>query len=127
MIELVRLNKFQVAGSKFQVCMSAYRIMYMEYKGGNLVGDARIGKVKFSKTGKSLHYNGKTFVRISGFKENYMDVESGESYWISGCKKNGEDRNYGERLPIFIDDDVKEEYWTSIRNMPENKHLNRIN
>jgi hypothetical protein len=68
--------------------------MYMENKGGEaLMGEARIGKVKFSKTRKSIHYDGKTFVRISGFKENYKETESGDYYWISGCKKNGEDRN----------------------------------
>jgi hypothetical protein len=43
------------------------------------------------------------------------------------AKKNGEDRLYGERLPILIDEDAREEYWTKIRNSPENKHLTRIN
>lgn len=111
--------------------MALQRIMYIESKGDSVdkFGDARIGRVKFSKTGKSLHYQGKTFETLSGtgFKSNYFDVETGEHYWISGCKKNGEDRLYGERLPIFIDDDAREEYWTEIRNMPEMKHLTRIN
>lgn len=37
------------------------RIMYIEYKGDGLTGEARIGRVTFSKTGKSVHYHGKTF------------------------------------------------------------------
>lgn len=111
--------------------MARKRIMYIENKNGenNLVGSARIGRVTFSKTGKSIHYDQKTFETLngSGFKANYRDVETGDHYWISGCKKNGEDRLYGERLPIYIDDDAREEYWLEIRNLPENKHLTRIN
>src|ERR1700755_2499892 len=96
------------------------RIMYIEYKGEGLKGDARIGRVVFSKTGQSIHYGNKTFQTLNGrgFKANYRDVETGELYWISGCRKDGADRLYGERLPIYIDDDVRIEYWTEIRNMP---------
>jgi hypothetical protein len=108
--------------------MGQKRIMFIEGKDeGNLTGDARIGLVTFSKTGKSIHYHGRTFERMRGFKANYRDVETGDLYWISGCKENGEDRLYGERLPIFIDEEVREKYWAEIRNLPENKHLTRIN
>ena len=109
--------------------MARTRIMYIECKGDGLIGEARIGRVTFSKTGKSIHYQGKRFEALKGrgFKANYCDVETGEYYWISGCKKNGQDRLYGERLPIYIDDDVKEEYWTEIRGMPEKKDSERIN
>lgn len=97
------------------------RIMYIEYKGGGLTGEARIGRVKFSKTMKSIHYKGKTFLSLkgSGFKANFIEEETRESYWISGCKKDGTDRLYGERLPIFIDEDIQKEYWMTIREMPE--------
>ncbi len=92
----------------------------MEYKGDGLTGEAKIGRVRFTKTKRGLHYNGKTFQKMSipGFKTNYYEVESGEEYWISGCKKDGCDRLYGERLPIYIDEDVRVEYWTEIRNLP---------
>jgi hypothetical protein len=105
--------------------MARTRIMYLENKSGenDLVGDARIGRVTFSKTGKSIHYDGKTFQTLNGhgFKANYFEVESGDHYWISGCKKDGSDRLYGERLPIHIDEDCVEEYWTVIRNIPNEK------
>lgn len=109
--------------------MARRRVMYIEHKNGpsELTGDARIGRVTFSKSGNSIHYNGTTFVRGNGFKANYFEVGTGNSYWISGCKKNGDDRLYGERLPILIDDDVREEYWVDIRNLPDQKHLARIN
>lgn len=109
--------------------MGRTRIMYIENKSGesDLSGDARIGRVTFSKSGKSIQYKGRTFetLRGAGFKANYFDIESGDNYWISGCKKNGGDRLY-EGLPIFIDDDAREQYWTEIRQLPENKHLTRI-
>jgi len=97
------------------------RIMYIERKAGSLTGDARIGRVTFNKTGRTIFYRDQVFRRIVGgsFKSNYCDETTGEEYWISGAKKKGGDRLYGERLPIVIDDDVREEYWTSIRGMPE--------
>jgi hypothetical protein len=77
--------------------------------------------VKFSKSKKSIHYKSQTFhsLKGAGFKSNYYDVETEEEYWISGCKKDGTDRLYGERLPIHIDSDVQQEYWTEIRNLSE--------
>ena len=104
------------------------RIMYIEYKGNDLVGDARIGRVTFSKTGKSIHYNGKTFQTLKGvgFKSNYFDVETGEEYWISGCRKDGADRLYGERIPTHIDDEIRLEYWTQIRNLPDSVDIKVI-
>lgn len=93
------------------------RIMYIESKGDGLIGPARIGRVTFSKAGATLRYAGREFQRLKGhgFKASYFDVETGEHYWISGPKKDGTDRLYGERLPIEIDEDVREEYWTTIR------------
>ena len=100
------------------------RIMYIECKGSGLTGPARIGRVSFSKTGATLYYRGKEFRSLKGHgsKANYFDVETAEPYWISGCRKDGADRLYGERLPIEIDEDVREEYWTAIRERPENRN-----
>lgn len=97
------------------------RIMYIERKAGELTGEARIGRVAFSKTGKTLAYRDLNFQSLkgSGFKSNYVELESGEEYWISGCKKDGSDRLYGERVPISIDDDVRAEYWRDIRGLPD--------
>jgi hypothetical protein len=95
--------------------------MYIEYKGDGLVGPARIGRVTYSKTGKSLTYRGKEFgsLKGTGFKANFAQVESGEQYWISGCKKDGLDSLYPNL--VEIDDDVREEYWVEIRKKPELK------
>jgi hypothetical protein len=98
--------------------------MYIEFKGDGVSGGkARIGRVSFSKTGRTLYYRGRSFQSLkgSGFKANYFDVESGEEYWISGCKRDGSDRLHGERVAVAIDEDAREEYWTAIRGLPENK------
>ena len=97
------------------------RIMYIESKADGLTGPARIGRVAFSKTGKTIYYRGREFrsLKGDGFKANYYDVATGEEYWISGPKKHGGDRLYGERVPIQIDDDVREEYWSYIREDPK--------
>ena len=102
--------------------------MYIENKSAQpqgqkgVVGPARIGRVTFSKTGKSLYYRGKTFQSLkgNGFKANYYDVDSGGQYWISGPKKNGADGLYGPRQTP-IDEDVREEYWTLIRKKTDKK------
>lgn len=94
------------------------RIMYVEDKTEGLNGPARIGRVTLSKSGQSVHYAGRTFQRLGGhgFKANYFDVETGGHFWISGPQKDGRDRLYdGSTKPVEIDDDVKEEYWTTVR------------
>jgi hypothetical protein len=95
------------------------RIMYIEYKGNDISGPARIGRVTFSKSGRSLYYRGCCFQTLGGrgFKANYFDVTTGEEYWISGCKKDGADRLYSGA--VEIDDDVAEEYWRDIRGQPD--------
>jgi hypothetical protein len=96
------------------------RIMYIENKASGLTGPARIGRVSFSKTGRTLYYDGKSFQSLkgAGFKSNYYDIETGEEYWISGPRKDGADRLYGEPSPVEVDEDVREEYWTQIRGRP---------
>jgi hypothetical protein len=98
------------------------RIMYVESKAESLNGPARIGRVTFSKSGLSIYYKGKTFLRIQGFKANYCDTETFGEYWISGPRRDGKDRLYVSNIPVEIDDDVREEYWTEIRKKPELKN-----
>jgi hypothetical protein len=103
--------------------------MYIENKSAQppgqrgIRGPACIGRITFSKSGKSLHYRGKTLQSLkgSGFKANYFDVETLEHYWISGPKRNGADGLYGSR-PTPIDEDVREEYWVVIRKQPARKN-----
>jgi hypothetical protein len=105
------------------------RIMYIENKTAGppglqgFMGPARIGRVTFSKSGKSIYYNGRTLFSVgkSGYKYNYVDEENRDEYWVSGPRRDGEDGLYGYRATP-IDEDVREEYWTTIRRQPEKKN-----
>jgi hypothetical protein len=95
--------------------------MYIEQKDG-ISGPATIGRVSYSKSGKSVYYRGRLYQSLKGigFKANFFDAETGEHYWISGCKKDGTDRLYSGT--VEIDEDVREEYWTDIRKTPARKN-----
>lgn len=99
------------------------RIMYIESKSDGLTGPARIGRVTFSKTGMTIYYGGKSFrsLKGDGFKENYYDVETGDRYWISGPRRDGNDCLYPG--VVDVDADVREEYWRDIRQQPEFVHV----
>ena len=95
--------------------------MYIEDKSRGLSGDARIGLVSFSRSGRTVYYRGRAFQSLSGAgsKANYFDVETGDHYWISGPRRDGRDRLYGERVPVAIDEDIRRACWTEVREKPE--------
>src|ERR1035438_8293972 len=98
------------------------RIMYIESKAEGLNGPARIGRVIFNRTGRTLSYKGQSFQSLKGhgFKANYRETETGEEYWISGPRRDGLDRLYGKSaLVVEIDEDVREDYWAEIRKKTE--------
>jgi hypothetical protein len=99
------------------------RIMYIQCKG---YSGGRVGRVEFSQTGKTIYYRGRELRTLKGYgyKANYEDVETGDYYWISGCKKKGDDTLYPGT--IEIDEDVREEYWLKIREQPERVHESKI-
>jgi hypothetical protein len=85
------------------------QIKYIELKTGfSDNGPAWIGKVEFSKSGKTIYFNG------HAFKGNghglCSDLETHEIYWVSGVKKNGQDRHWAGNGKIMIDRMVVEEY-----------------
>lgn len=104
------------------------RIMYMENKsvqGFNAIG--RIGRVRFSKSYKTIYYKNHVFHRLGrgGYKVNYYDEATGDEWWISGPHKDGDDRLYGGQRGVEIDEDVAGEYWREIRGMEPPKDLCR--
>ena len=103
------------------------RVMYIECKAQSLNGPARIGRVTFNRTAKTLYYKGRAFQSLkgSGFKANYYDVETHEPYWTSGPHRDGDDRLYVSNIPVEIDEDVRTEYWVEIRKKPDFKSRSR--
>ena len=92
--------------------------MYMELKSGQSDrGPARIGRVSFSASGSTIYYKERKFQTLKGggTGANYFDTETQQEYWISGPKKNGQDRHWAGGGPVEIDDDCADEYWKDIR------------
>lgn len=90
--------------------------MYIEDKSEGMDGPARIGRVTFSKSRRSVQYNGRTFLRVgSGYKYNHIAKDSGDHFWISGPRKDGKDRMNGGSKPVEIEADVEREYWRDLR------------
>ena len=87
-------------------------IKYIELRTGypNQDGPAWIGKVKMSKSGKTIYFNNHAFQKYHGVCANYIDIETGEEYWISSVKKNGCDRHWAGKGKITIDCKVVDYY-----------------
>jgi hypothetical protein len=114
------------------------RIMYIEQKTGDNAGGARIGRVQFSRTGRTLYYRDKAFMPVGGrgiygnyygydraIYEAFVNAELTElrsipgflgEFWISGPKRNGRDQHSCERSgSVQVDEDVADDYWKVIR------------
>jgi hypothetical protein len=48
------------------------RIMYIEFKGDGIAGPARIGRVSFSKSGKSIYYKNKKYETLGVLNQIIM-------------------------------------------------------
>ncbi|MEL6724078.1 MAG: hypothetical protein AAFP81_11915 [Pseudomonadota bacterium] len=93
--------------------MALKRIMFIELKTGFADdGPAWIAKVRFSKSRRSVFFQDKELLSVggSGISGNFVDVKSGEEYWVSGVKKNGQDRHSAGHGPVHIDPSIKTEY-----------------
>lgn len=87
-------------------------IRYIENKSAGHHGPAWIGYVEFSKSGQTVYFNNKALkkLKVPGISGNHFDIETGEEYWISGVKKNGQDRHYMGGGKIMIDRNSVSEY-----------------
>lgn len=89
-------------------------IKYIEFKSEvrNHNGVACIGLVSFSKSGKTIYFDGKAFQRIGSDRTsgNFYDIETGDEYWISGVKKDMSDRHIFGSGIIFVEKRILEDY-----------------
>jgi hypothetical protein len=88
-------------------------IKYLELKSGfSDNGPAWIGLVSFSKSGKTIYFDGKAFQSLNGMGiyANYFDLESGDEYWISGVKKDMSDRHKFGGGKIFVEKRILNDY-----------------
>ena len=98
-------------------------LMYIELKTGySDDGPAWIGYVKTSKTKKTIYFNDQAFQKYNGCYSNYVDIETGDEYWISGLKKKENNRHWADHGKIMIDQRAVDEYLSLIeeKELPHN-------
>jgi len=95
-------------------------LRYIELKSGHSDnGPAWIGYAQQSKTGRTLYFNGRGLMKLKGQRRgysggNYVDMETGESFWVSGVKKNGQDRHWAGSGKVLIEAAAVAEYLKTI-------------
>jgi hypothetical protein len=95
-------------------------LRYIELKSGHTDnGPAWIGYVTSSKTGRTLYFDGRGLMKLKGQRRgaaggNYVDMETGESFWISGVKKNGEDRHWAGSGKVLVEAAAVHEYLQTV-------------
>jgi hypothetical protein len=99
------------------------KLIYVELKSGyNDDGPAWIGYGVYNRTGRSVYFNGQVFRVGQGIAGNHFEQETGDEYWISGVKKNGSDRLFGNSR-INIDREAVADYLQvcGLKELPKNK------
>jgi hypothetical protein len=87
------------------------KLIYVELKTGyEDNGPAWIGMASYSKSGRTIYFNGRAFRRSNGVGANYIDIENGDAYWISGIKKNQKDRHWAGSEKVMVDESILKEY-----------------
>jgi hypothetical protein len=87
------------------------RLMYVENKNGMIDGaNARIGWVSFSQTGRTVYYSDLQLLKARGVRGNFVNLATGDEYWISGVKKSGSNVHPCEHASVAIDEDARAAY-----------------
>ena len=95
-------------------------LRYIELKSGHSDnGPAWIVYVTSSKTGRTLYFDGRGLMKLKGQRRgdsggNYVDMETGESFWVSGVKKNAEDRHWAGSGKVLVEATAVSEYLQTI-------------
>ncbi len=88
-------------------------IKYIELKSGySDNGPAWISEIELSKSGNTIYFNNMALKKLKGSSVygNHFDIETGEEYWVSNVKKNGQDRHWAGSGKILIDEEVLNDY-----------------
>lgn len=88
------------------------RLMYIEQKtkAGRTLNDqgpSCESEVNCCRTGKTVYVKDLGLRRSNGIYGNYYDEKTHDEYWVSGIKKNGENRRSGNRKKIEKKENVR--------------------
>ncbi len=85
--------------------------MFIHLKSGfnTDMGPAWISPVRFSKTWKTAYWQGRRLRRWQGVSGNFIDLTSGEEFWLSGPQRDQGDTRDSNVRPE-ISEDVRELY-----------------
>jgi hypothetical protein len=92
-------------------------LRYIELKTGHSDnGPAWIARVKLSKSGRTVYFNGRALKRSNrgGIEGNHFDIRTNEEYWVSGVKKDGLDRHWAGSGAVAIEASAVAEYLQEI-------------
>ncbi len=105
--------------------MKDNQLVYIELKSECAdSGSAWISRVKWSKSRRTLYFNGLALKRGQGIGANFYCLETGNEYWVSGAKKNGQDRHWAGGGPVMVDSRIAEEYrqFLNVRELDPSAH-----
>jgi hypothetical protein len=91
-------------------------LKYIELKTGyNDDGPAWIGRVRVSKSRRTIYFNGRALKQgVRGPAGNYYDLKTGEIFWVSGVKRNGPDRHWAGSGKVSIEVAAISEYLSRV-------------
>src|SRR5437763_10465892 len=95
-------------------------LRYIELKSGHSDnGPAWIGYVTPSKSGRTLYFNGRGLMKLKGQRRgerggNYCDMETGDAFWVSGVKKDGQDRHWAGSGKVLVEEAAVSDYLRAI-------------
>jgi hypothetical protein len=95
-------------------------LAYVELKSGHDDnGPAWVAYLTPSKTGRTLYFNGRALMKLKGQRRdasggNYSDMETHESFWVSGVKKDGNDRHWAGSGKVLVEAAAVAEYLETI-------------
>ncbi|EOD66386.1 hypothetical protein [Amycolatopsis vancoresmycina] len=99
------------------------RIMYLQLKTGYDTdrGPSWIAWVRFSKTWRTAYVHGRELRRWPGlYDANFVDVDTGDEFWLSGPKRDRTDGRYSSAQPV-VDGDAAAGYAAFLRGAPATK------
>lgn len=104
-------------------------IQYLELKTGfTHNGPAWIAPVRRSKSGQTVYFDNKALKKLKSPRQqaNHYDIETGECYWVSGIKKNGQDRHWAGSGLVLIEETILEEYLAEVDFNGLNKQQHQV-